>query len=69
MSAVKDVVSGIREVLRMNEDLKRTAEGLKALSIEVREHDRRLIRLETIVEVARAQPRKRSQRVIEGEKK
>lgn len=55
MSAFKDVVDSIRDVLRMNDDLKRAAEGLKALAIDVRGHDRRLIRLETIVELATMQ--------------
>lgn len=52
MSAFKEVVDSIRDVMRMNDDLKRAAEGLKALAIDVREHDRRLIRLETMVEIA-----------------
>lgn len=39
----------------MNDDLKRVADGLKALAIEVREHDGRLIRLETMVEIAAVQ--------------
>lgn len=55
MSAIKEVVDGIREVLRMNDDLKRVADGLKALAIEVREQDGRLIRLETMVEIAAVQ--------------
>ena len=55
MSAFKEVVDGIREVLRMSDDLKRTADSLKALAIEVREHDRHLIRLETMIEIATGQ--------------
>lgn len=55
MSAFKEVVDGIREVLRMSDDLKRTADSLKALAIEVREQDRRLIRLETMIEIATGQ--------------
>ena len=54
MSAFKEVVDSIREVMRMNDDIKRTADSLKGLAIEVREHDRRLIRLETMVEIAAA---------------
>lgn len=55
MSAFKEVVDSIREAMRMNDELKRAAEGLKALALEVREHDRRLIRLETMVEIAAVQ--------------
>lgn len=55
MSAIKDAIGGIREVLRMSDDIKRASDGLKALALEVREHDRRLVRLETMVEVAQRQ--------------
>ena len=59
MSALKDVLDGIREVLRMSDQIKAAAETLKAVSAELREHDRRLVRLETMVEVAQANARSR----------
>ena len=68
MSAFKDVFDGVMEVLRMTDDLKRTAEGVRALAIEVREHDRRLIRLETIVEFAQGRGGRESARAIESKK-
>lgn len=68
MSAIKDVIDGLKEVLRMTDDLKRTAEGVKALAIEVREHDRRLIRLETIVEFAQGRAGQGPSRTIESKK-
>ena len=68
MSAVKHMIDGLREVLRMTDDLKRTAEGVKALAIEVREHDRRLIRLETIVEFAQGRGGREPERAIESKK-
>ena len=64
MSAFKEVVDGIREVLRMSDDLKRTADSLKTLAIEVREHDRRLIRLETMIEIATGQAHRATPRRI-----
>lgn len=64
MSAFKEVVDGVREVLRLSDDLKRAADSLKALAIEVREHDRRLIRLETMVEIATGQAAKTTSRRI-----
>jgi hypothetical protein len=66
MSAIKDVIDGLKEVLRMSDDLKRTADGVKALAIEVREHDRRLVRLETIVEFAQARSGHDPGRTIES---
>jgi hypothetical protein len=68
MSAIKDVIDGLKEVLRMTDDLKRTAEGVRALAIEVREHDRRLIRLETIVEFAQGRGGREPVRAIESKK-
>ncbi len=54
MSAFERVLDGIREVLKATDEIKRLSEGVKSLSIEVRELDRRLIRLETMVEIAQA---------------
>jgi hypothetical protein len=68
MSALKDVIDGLKEVLRMSDDLKRTAEAVKALAIEVREHDRRLVRLETIVEFAQGRSGPDSGRAIESKR-
>lgn len=54
MSALKDVLDGIREVLRLSDQIKATADVLKGLAAEVRDHDRRLVRLETMAEIAQA---------------
>jgi len=54
MSAFERVLDGIREVLRATEEIKRLSEGLKAIAVEVRDIDRRLVRIETIAEIAKA---------------
>jgi hypothetical protein len=46
MSAISDAVSAIREVIKLTDDVKRAGETLKELAIELREHDRRITRLE-----------------------
>ena len=56
MPGIDRIIDGVRDVLRMSDDIKRLSEGMKELAIEVREMDRRLIRIETMVEIARNQP-------------
>lgn len=52
MSAVRDTIGAIRDALRLAEDVKRTSENLKILALEVRDHEKRLIRLEAKWETA-----------------
>ena len=56
MSTLKDVMSAIKEVLLLTDKIDRAGAALSEISSELREHDRRLIRLETIVEIAKNQP-------------
>jgi hypothetical protein len=46
MSALTEAVAAIREVLKLTDDVKRAGETLKEISKELREHDRRITRLE-----------------------
>ena len=55
MSGLDRIINGIKEVLRMSDEIKRVSEALKLLAIEVRDIDKRLIRIETFAEVAKAQ--------------
>ncbi len=55
MSTLKDVISAMREVLLLTDKVERAGQTLTEISGELRNHDRRLIRLETLVEVAKAQ--------------
>lgn len=52
MSAIKDAIAAIREAMKLAGDVKNTGESLKALAGEVRDHEKRLIRLETKWETA-----------------
>ena len=56
MSTLKDVMSAMKEVLLLTGKVDRAGAALSEISSELREHDRRLIRLETIVEIAKNQP-------------
>jgi hypothetical protein len=46
MSLVGEALGAIKEALKLADDVKRTGETLKELSKELREHDRRITRLE-----------------------
>ena len=57
MSTLKDVVSALKEVLLLTDKVDRAGRMLSEISGELRDHDRRLIRLETMAEVAKSKPR------------
>lgn len=52
MSAVRDAIGAIREALKLTDDVKRVGESLKLVSSELRDHDRRITRLEAKWETA-----------------
>ena len=56
MSTLKDVMSAMKEVLLLTDKVDRAGAVLSEMANELRDHDRRLVRLETIVEIARNQP-------------
>ncbi len=55
MSTLKDVISAMKEVLLLTDKVERTGNVLTEISKELREHDRRLVRLETMVEIGKSQ--------------
>jgi hypothetical protein len=52
VSIFDQVLTAIRESLRLTEDVRLAGEKLKELSAEIREHDRRITRLEAQWETA-----------------
>ena len=56
MSTLKDVMAAMKDVLLLTDKVERAGSVLSERAHEVRDHDRRLVRLETIVEIARNQP-------------
>ena len=53
MSVIKDAIAAAREMLLLTGKVDRVGALLSQISDELRDHDRRLIRLETLVEVAK----------------
>lgn len=59
MSVFNQVLTGIKEALRLTEDVRIAGDRLKELSNEIREHERRITRLEAQWETAMMLSRKR----------
>ena len=55
MSTIKDAIAAMKEVLMLAEKVEQAGGMLSDISRELREHDRRIVRLETFVEIAKAQ--------------
>ena len=54
MSALGEAIGAIKEALKLSDVVKRAGDTIKELAREVRDHDRRLIRLEAQWETALA---------------
>ncbi len=52
MSVFGEAISAIKEALKLADDVKRTGETLKDIARELREHDRRITRIEAKWEAA-----------------
>jgi hypothetical protein len=51
MGAVRDALDAVREALTLSAEVKRLAEAVRDQAIELRNQDRRLVRIETLIEV------------------
>ena len=67
MSTLKDVISALKEVLLLTDKVNRAGTVLSEISGELRDHDRRLIRLETMVEISRTRQSNTKPKEIEPE--
>ena len=57
MSVIKEAVNAMKEVLLLTGKVEQTGNMLSQISTELRQHDRRLVRLETIIEINQAKNR------------
>ena len=55
MSTLKDVFGAVKEVLVLTNNVENLGKMLQDAAVELRDHDRRLVRLETMVEIAQKQ--------------
>ncbi len=53
MSVVKDAINAMKEVVLLSDKIERAGNTLTELSKELREHDRRLLVIETTIDIAK----------------
>jgi hypothetical protein len=53
MSAIKDILSGLKTAIEMNGKVVSVAQAVDRLATDMRDFDRRLVRIETIIEITR----------------
>jgi vacuolar-type H+-ATPase subunit D/Vma8 len=66
LSTLSEAIAAIKEVIKLADDVKRAGETLKELSKELREHDRRITRLEAQWETALRLSTRRGLNQLEG---
>jgi hypothetical protein len=59
MSVFTEAVAAVQAALKLADDLRRTSQELKDVALELRDHDRRITRLEAQWQTALALSRKR----------
>ncbi len=53
MSTIKDILSGLKTAIEMNGKVVSVAQAVDRLATDMRDFDRRLVRIETIIEITR----------------
>jgi hypothetical protein len=61
MSVFSEAVAAVQSALKLSDELRRTSQELKDVAVELREHDRRITRLEAQWDTAAMLSRKRLQ--------
>jgi hypothetical protein len=59
MSLLSQTLAAIKDAMKLSEDVRRASDILKELTLEIRDHDRRITRLEAQWETAALLSRKR----------
>jgi uncharacterized protein YukE len=59
MSVFSEAVAAVQSALKLSDELRRTSQELKEVAVELREHDRRITRLEAQWETAALLSRRR----------
>ena len=55
MSLIKDAIDAMKDVVVLTEKVDRVGKILDSMATEYKDHEKRLVRLETLVEVAKIQ--------------
>jgi len=59
MSVFREAVAAVQSALKLSDELRRTSQELKEVAVELRDHDRRITRLEAQWDTAAMLSRKR----------
>jgi hypothetical protein len=59
MSVFSEAVAAVQSALKLSDELRRTSQELKEVAVELRDHDRRITRLEAQWETAALLSRRR----------
>ncbi len=65
MSPWSDFAEQIRRIILMQDKIDRLADGVSGLSDQIMDHEKRLIRIETMIEMAQEQSGKRGPRRLD----
>jgi hypothetical protein len=60
MSLLSDALTATKKILLVSEELDRLSDDTKSLARTVTDHEHRLIRIETTIEIAQRTPRRRT---------
>ena len=60
MTLIKDAIDAMKDVVILTEKVDRVGKVLDSMAAEYKDHEKRLVRLETLVEVAKMQQLSRS---------
>ena len=63
MSAWGDIRDSVRKIILMQDKIDRLANGLSRLSADMMDHEKRLIRIETMIEMAQTRRRDSSHKI------
>ncbi len=61
MGVVNDVLDAVKQAMILNEKVENIGKALDLVAVELRDHDRRMVRLETIVVFGQNQKRQQKQ--------
>ena len=59
MSWISDTFAGMKRIMQLDSDVERLRAAVEKLDTNVTDHEKRLIRIETMIEMARNAPRLR----------
>jgi hypothetical protein len=51
MSTIRDIFEGVQDILTIRADVKRLGTAMEDVQLKIREHDNRLVRIETFIEI------------------